>query len=162
MVIIIMGVSGSGKTTIGKLLGNKLNLPFYDADDFHPRNNIEKMAKGLPLNDIDRRPWLEELGKQIKTWESAGGAVLACSALKKNYRKRLITIPKHAIHFVFLSGAFNLIKERLSTRKNHFFDEKLLQSQFDTLEIPTNAFKVTITETPEQIVDRIIEYLRPF
>lgn len=160
MVIIVMGVSGSGKSTIGRLLGQKLNLPFYDADDYHPLANIEKMASGLPLDDSDRQPWLEKLGRQIKIWESTGGAVLACSALKKKYREQLCSIPKNRLRFVFLSGSFDLIKARLNSRKNHFFDEKLLQSQFDILEVPTDAFEASIANSPDRIVDRIIEYLK--
>ncbi len=156
-----MGVAGSGKTTIGKLLSDKLKLPFYDADDFHPTANIKKMATGFPLEDTDRWPWLDELGKQIKRWESKGGAVLACSALKKMYRKRLTTIPKSKIHFIYLSGTFSLIKERVLSRKNHFFDDNLLQSQFDALEIPKDAFQVSIENTPEQIVNQIINHLIP-
>lgn len=154
-----MGVSGSGKSTVGRLLGKKLNLPFYDADDFHPIGNIEKMTSGLPLDDNDRQPWLEKLGQEIKIWESAGGAVLACSALKNKYREQLCSIPKNRIRFVFLSGSFNLIKERLISRKNHFFNEKLLQSQFDILEVPADAFEVSIANTPDRIVDQIIENL---
>ena len=156
-----MGVSGSGKTTIGKLLSTKLKLPFYDADDYHSTANIKKMRAGFPLEDNDRWPWLDELGKQIKRWESTGGAVLACSALKKIYRERLTTIPKENIQLIYLSGSFNLIKERINSRKNHFFDDKLLQSQFDALEIPKDAFQVSIEETPEQIVRQIINHLIP-
>ena len=106
-----MGVSGSGKTTVGKLLSKKLNLPFYDADDFHPAANIEKMAEGIPLNDNDRWPWLDKLGKLLKSWEANGGAILACSALKEKYRKRLTTVSKETLQFIYLSGSFNLIKE---------------------------------------------------
>ena len=154
-----MGVSGCGKTTVGKTLANKLNLPFYDADDFHPASNIEKMANGIPLDDEDRWPWLKQLGKKIITWEANGGAILACSALKKSYRENLNTIPEQNIHFIFLEGSFNLIKERIISRKNHFFDEKLLQSQFDTLEIPKNAIQVSIEHSPDQIANHIIDQL---
>ena len=155
-----MGVSGCGKTTIGKLLSRKVQLPFYDADDFHPKANINKMAIGLPLNDEDRLPWLKILGTQIKAWEKKGGAVLACSALKESYRKLLVTVPKDKIQFIYLSGSYNLIKEQIISRKNHFFDESLLQSQFDTLEIPKNAFQVSIEHSPDQIVQKITDYLK--
>ncbi len=155
-----MGVSGSGKTSVGKLLGKKMNLPFYDADDFHPRSNIEKMANGFPLNDDDRWPWLDELGKQIKCWEAKGGAVLACSALKQIYRERLTKVSNKAFRFIYLSGSFNLIKKRLVSRKNHFFDENLLQSQFETLEIPTDAIHVSIEESTDQITNHIINQLK--
>ena len=154
-----MGVSGCGKTTIGQSLSEKLKLPFYDADDFHPVSNIEKMASGNPLNDDDRWPWLDNLGKKIKEWEKNGSAILACSALKESYRKRITTIPKKSIHFIFLSGSFNLIKERIISRKNHYFDEHLLQSQFDALEIPKDAFQVSIERSPNQIVSQIIDQL---
>ena len=160
MIFVIMGVSGCGKTTVGKTLAKRLNLPFYDADDFHPPSNIEKMASGAPLNDADRWPWLEELGNQVLKWEDKGGAVLACSALKNSYRIQLATIPEESLHFVFLSGSFNLIKERIISRKNHFFDEKLLQSQFDTLEIPKNAFQVSIEYSPSQITNQIIDQFK--
>ena len=155
-----MGVSGSGKSTIGKMLAEKIDLPFYDADDFHPPANKEKMASGLPLNDEDRWPWLEELGKSIKHWEANGGAILACSALKDSYRKKLLSIPEDNLHFIFLSGSFNLLKERIISRKNHFFDENLLQSQFDTLEIPENVFQVSVEHSPSQITNQIIEQFK--
>ena len=154
-----MGVSGCGKTTIGQTLSKRLKLPFYDADDFHPVSNIEKMASGNPLNDHDRWPWLDNLGNKIKEWKKNGGVILACSALKESYRERIATVPKESIHFIFLSGSFNLIKERILSRKNHFFDDNLLQSQFDTLEIPKDAFQVSIERSPDQIANQIIDQL---
>lgn len=151
-VYLIMGVSGVGKTTIGRLLAQKMDLPFYDADDFHPEANRNKMAAGLALQDEDRWPWLNALANQIEQW-SQEGAVLACSALKESYRE---TLNKNArVSFIFLQASFDNIKERLATRKNHFFSPELLQSQFDTLEVPKKAILVNAHKNPKEIVKEI-------
>lgn len=155
-----MGVSGCGKTTTGKLLAEKLDLPFYDADDFHPQKNVDKMKSGLPLTDRDRVPWLEKLATHINKWSASGGAVLACSALKESYRT--VLKPKHEsdVHFVYLKGSEELIYQRLKSRKGHYMPAELLRSQFSTLEEPKNTCMVSIEKTPENIVEEIIKFLK--
>lgn len=149
---IIMGVSGSGKTTVGMLLAKKLNLPFYDADDFHPKANIEKMSRGIPLNDRDRLPWLGTLNKAISTWKNGG--VLACSALKESYREQLSK--NHLIEWVYLAGDLETIQKRMEQR-DHFMKPEMLRSQFDDLEPPSYGIHVLIDQSPEAIVDQIIQ-----
>ncbi len=151
-----MGVSGSGKTTIAKLLAGALSIPFYDADDFHPESNIRKLSSGQPLTDQDRQPWLETLGEEIKTWEASGGAVLACSALKEKYRRTLSSIPDEQLSIIQLSGSFDLINRRLTERKDHFLDPSILKSQFDDLEESSKAIQVSIDQKPEEIIQEIL------
>ena len=155
-----MGVSGTGKTTIGKLLSKQLNIPFFDGDDFHPEANIIKMASGKPLNDNDRHDWLVALNQLLKSKEDTSGAIVACSALKASYR----TILRHDIHgrlhFIFLEGSFELIQSRLQQRKGHFMTSQLLQSQFDALEIPQQAIVVSIADTPDKIIQDIQNQLK--
>lgn len=151
-----MGVSGTGKSTVGKLLADELNIPFYDADDFHSERNIEKLATGRPLTDQDRQPWLEALGKQIKKWQVLGGAVLACSALKNKYRQILTTIPDEQMTIVHLSGGFELIAQRLKARKGHFLDASILRSQFEDLEEPKDAIRIEVDESPAEILQEIL------
>lgn len=155
-VIIIMGVSGSGKTTIGKLLAEKRNIPFFDGDDFHPKENIKKMTDGFPLNDEDRKPWLESLANKIAEHTKINGAVIACSALKESYRQILTSNTNH-IHWVFLSGDFETIKQRLEERNSHFMKSDLLTSQFDALEVPKYGLHVSIKEKSQNIVNSIIK-----
>lgn len=160
VVYIIMGVSGSGKTTVGRRLAQQLEVPFYDADDFHPPVNIDKMGAGHPLVDTDRWPWLAILAREIARWSEGLGAVLACSALKEVYRQRLFE-DKHAFakakkHFIYLYGSFEVINERLAKRKNHFFNPLLLQSQFDTLEVPSYGFHISVTQSEDKIIKEII------
>lgn len=157
-IIVIMGVSGSGKTTIGELLSEKLSLPFYDADDYHSEENQDKMENGIPLTDEDRLPWLELLSKKIKKWEKGFGAILACSALKESYRKVLNGANKSII-WIYLYGKQDLIKQRIEEREDHFFDVDLLQSQFDTLEIPKYGFHININQKPDTIVQYVINKL---
>jgi len=157
-VIVVYGVSGCGKTTIAKLLSEKLSVPYYDADDFHPEANVEKMRNGIALNDHDRKPWLETLAAKIKEWDAKGGAVLACSALKEKYREMLEAKVEH-IHWVLLYGSFELIKSRLEARKAHYMNPSLLQSQFETLETPEYGLKISVETAPEQIADTIITKL---
>ena len=159
MVIIIMGISGSGKTTVGKLLASRLELPFYDGDDFHPEANIQKMAAGKPLNDNDRWPWLEKLGDKIREWNKEGGAVLSCSALKESYRQKLATIPETDLKWVLLHGSRETIKRRMEQRRQHFFDASLLDSQLEALEKPEYGIHVDIINSPEAIVEEILEKL---
>jgi gluconokinase len=157
MLIIIFGVSGAGKTTVGKLLARELDWQFFEADDFHSAANIEKMCSGRPLTDEDRWPWLESLRKQIKQLLSAGeNAVLACSALKRAYRDRLRVSDQ--IQFVFLRGDYALVAKQLRSRSSHFMNPDLLQSQFDDLEEPQedeHALTVTLGRTPQEIVEEI-------
>ena len=157
MLIIIFGVSGAGKTTVGKLLAGELGWQFLEADDFHPAANIEKMRSGRPLTDEDRWPWLEFLRKQIEQLLSAGeNAVLACSALKRAYRDRLRVSDQ--IKFVFLRGDYPLVEKQLRSRRRHFMNPDLLQSQFDDLEKPRadeHAVTVVLGRTPEVIVEEI-------
>ena len=157
MIVIIFGVSGAGKTTVGKLLARELGWSFIEADDFHPAANVEKMRSGCPLNDEDRWPWLEQLRQQIERSVSAGeNAVLACSALKRAYRDHLRISDE--VKFVFLRGDYALVEKQLRSRHGHFMNAKLLQSQFYDLEEPKpdeNVLTVELGRTPEKIVDRI-------
>ncbi|PYK32585.1 MAG: gluconate kinase [Verrucomicrobia bacterium] len=157
MILIIFGVSGAGKTTVGKLLARELGWSFIEADDFHPAANIEKMRSGHPLTDKDRWPWLEQLRQQIERSFSAGeNAVLACSALKRAYRDRLRVSDE--VKFVFLSGDYALVEKQLRSRHGHFMNAALLQSQFDDLEEPKadeNVLTIELGRTPEEIVESI-------
>lgn len=136
MVYVLFGVSGSGKTTLGKSLADYLNAPFYDADDFHPPLNIEKMKSGISLNDTDRYPWLHTLGDQVVRRHEDGRAILACSALKSEYRELLATYGP--IRFYLIEGSFGLISNRLEQRDGHFMPPSLLRSQFESLESVPN------------------------
>ena len=151
-----MGVSGSGKTTIGKKLSAKTGLPFFDGDDFHPPSNKEKMTQGIPLTDEDRKDWLVKMNQAAKNQAKLTGAVIACSALKEKYRAILssgITIP---LYWVLLQGSFELIKKRMEERKDHFMPAGLLSSQFDALQIPANCITIDISNSPDEIVEMII------
>jgi gluconokinase len=155
MIILIMGVSGSGKTTIGQLLADTLNWEFKDADDFHSIDNIEKMRLGIPLNDADRKPWLKDLQTAIALWlKENQNVVLACSALKANYRQYLL-LDNEGIQIVYLQGSLDVLQKRLLKRQNHFMSEKLLNSQLDTLEEPDDAICVDISQPPQLIVQNI-------
>jgi len=154
MIVIVMGVVGSGKTTVGRLLAQQLNWEFADADDFHPAVNIEKIRHGIPLGDEDRQPWLDRLREAILGWIARGrNVVLACSALKRAYRKILDAGPE--VKFVYLKGSATLIAERLRSRHGHFAGEQILASQLSDLEEPEWALTVDIAATPAQIVDKI-------
>jgi len=160
MIIVLMGVSGSGKTTIGQLLAQNLNWPFYDGDDFHPQENIEKMRQGIPLTDDDRDSWLSALQQLIDNLlQNDRSAVLACSALKQTYRRRLQRHPEN-VQFVYLKGDFNLIRQRLSRRQDHFMPADLLASQFATLEEPQGMLTIDIAQSTKAIVETIKETLR--
>ncbi|KQC28888.1 gluconokinase [Flagellimonas eckloniae] len=154
-VFILMGVSGTGKSTIGNLLSNKLGIPFFDGDDFHPEANIKKMAAGKPLNDDDRQGWLIKLNELAKEYKFRG-AIIACSALKESYRGILQNEMENQLQFVHLEGSFELIKSRLENRKDHFMPLELLKSQFETLEPPVDAITVSISLTPDDIVHHIV------
>jgi len=155
MIIVLMGVSGSGKTTIGQRLAQSLGWTFYDGDDFHPQANIDKMRQGIPLTDGDRDSWLTALQQLIDSLlQNDRSAVLACSALKQTYRNRLQRDLAH-VRFVYLKGDFDLIRRRLMSRQGHFMRADLLRSQFATLEEPQGVLTVDISRSPEQIVTTI-------
>ena len=154
MIVIVMGVVGSGKTTVGRLLAQRRGWEFADADDFHPAVNIEKISRGIPLGDEDREPWLDRLRESILGWIARGrNVVLACSALKRAYRKKLDAGPE--VRFVYLKGSATLIAKRLRSRHGHFAGEQILASQLADLEEPEGALTVDIAATPAQIVDKI-------
>lgn len=158
MIVIVMGVTGSGKTTIGSLLAEQLGWQFADADDFHPPANVEKMRRGIPLNDEDRKPWLERLHDAITDWIAEGkNVVLACSALKRSYRRELAAGPE--VRFVYLKGSADLITDRLRSRHGHFADEQILARQFADLEEPDAAVTVSIATGPQQIATEIRQKL---
>ena len=153
MVYILFGVSGSGKTTIGKLLSKILQKPFFDADDYHTSENILKIKNMLALTDKDRKSWFIYLNKLIAKWDKEGGAILACSALKEKYRSMLAE--GNNVSFIFLEGNQELISKRITTRKGHFFPIELLQSQYDILEIPTYGIRVKVDQPPEEVCKEI-------
>jgi len=154
VVILLMGVSGAGKTTIGKLLASDLGWVFADGDDYHPAANVEKMRNGIPLTDADRESWLEILGNLIATWiKTETNAVLACSALKHVYREQLRV--DSDVQFVYLKGTPQLLRQRLHERHGHFMTERMLDSQLSTLEEPGQATVVDIDQSPAQIVAEI-------
>jgi gluconokinase len=158
VILIVMGVVGSGKTTVGSLLAAKLSWKFADADDFHPPENIYKINHGIALTDADRAPWLGALRVAIENWAAENkSVVLACSALKHSYREELRAGP---VEFVYLKGDSRLIGERLHARRGHFASDSILQSQFADLQEPTDAIVVSIAQTPEAIVSEIISTLR--
>ena len=157
LVCIIMGVSGCGKTTVGQELAPQLGLPFYDADDFHSAANIAKMSHGTPLTDNDRRDWLAALATKLGQWEATGGAILACSALKESYRTTLQSGTGNPIHWVLLEGSRELLLARLGGRQGHYMHPDMLASQLATLERPAYALQLSITATPEALVQQIID-----
>lgn len=157
MVIVVMGVSGSGKTTVGKGLAAVLGLPFYDADDHLSPANRKKLQEGIPLNDRDRQPWLEELAGMIRTWDKEG-AVLACSALKQKYRDLLSAGAR--VRWIYLKGDQGTIRDRLNGRTGHFADPSILESQFADLEEPADAIVADIQGTPEEIVQDLLRQVR--
>jgi gluconokinase len=155
MIIIVMGVSGSGKTTIATQLAGALRWTFVDADDFHPPANVDKMRRGIPLTEGDRRPWLSALRSKIGEWLEQGRfIVLACSALKAWYRRELLIDPSR-MRIVYLKGPFSLIERRLARRKGHFMPRDLLASQYAALEEPAEALVVDAALSPPDIVQKI-------
>ena len=164
MIVIIFGVSGSRKTTLGKLLGDELGWRFYEADDFHSGANIDKMKRGVPLTDGDRQPWLERLRELIMRAIAAGeNAVLACSALKRAYRDRLRT--NEEVKFVFLHGDHALIEKQMGQRRGHFMDPELLRSQFADLEEPQSdehVLTIELGRIPQELVEEIKAKLSVF
>lgn len=158
-VCILMGVSGSGKSTIGKLLSQKLKWNFYDGDDFHSEANIRKMAEGVPLNDRDRLPWLQAIRTQIEeVIANRNNAIFACSALKQSYRE-LLQGNSDRLVWVYLQGTYQQIYQRMKDRKEHFMPPAMLQSQLENLEIPEDALTVDTSLSSEEIVEAIARYL---
>ena len=154
---VVMGVSGCGKTTVGKALAAYLDCPFYDGDDFHSPQNVAKMASGIPLNDGDRAPWLASLAELIRKHLQKGEtAVLASSALKQRYRDQLRVDDR--VQFVFLDGDFDLIWQRMQARQDHYMKSEMLQSQFEALELPEEdeAIKIPIDQTVDDILAQIV------
>ncbi|MFO7177116.1 MAG: gluconokinase, GntK/IdnK-type [Pseudomonadota bacterium] len=162
MLILVMGVTGAGKSTVGRALATRLGLPFYDADDFHPPENRRKMAANVPLDDADRRPWLERLANEASTWERTGGAVLACSALKRAYRDLLFSRVTDA-RIVFLEIAREDVAARLERRKGQHAIigeyDRVLAGQFRDLEAPDEAIRVSALLAPAEIVERVVAHL---
>lgn len=148
--LVIMGVSGSGKTTVGKLLAQKTELKFLDGDDFHPPENVAKMSSGTPLTDDDRQGWLETLASVIHDADEL--TIIACSALKASYREIL----KEA-EFIFLYGSPKLLADRINQRSGHYMPPGLLQSQLETLEVPKDALALNVVESPQKLVEQIID-----
>jgi gluconokinase len=158
VVVIIMGTTGAGKTTIGAMLAAQLNWQFADADGFHPPANIEKMSHGIPLNDADRAPWLAAMRRAILEWIAAGkNVILACSALKRAYRDELRPSPE--VKIVYLKGSYALFAERIRRRHGHFAGEGILAGQFADLEEPDDAITIDAAKSPEEIVAGIRKQL---
>ncbi|MHB1688346.1 MAG: gluconokinase [Ignavibacteriaceae bacterium] len=159
MVLIIMGVSGSGKTTIGKLLSDKLGWRFYEGDEYHPKENIEKMKNGISLNDEDRKPWLMKLRSIIEeSISKKNNIIISCSALKESYRKILQV--NNEVNFVYLKGSFEMVEKRMKEREDHFMKPGMLQSQFDALDEPKNAIIVDIENSSEKITINILNKIK--
>ncbi len=158
MLIIVTGVSGTGKTTIGRLISSRLDIPFYDADDFHTKENIEKMSQGIPLTDKDRQPWLRILSQKLDDHKSTGGAVLGCSALKESYRD-VLSGSKQVI-WIHLHGEEQTIWERMQKRQNHYMKASMLSSQLNTWEKPKEGLLLSISENPEIILSKAMEYIK--
>jgi len=160
-IYVIMGVAGSGKTTIGAQLARALDIPFVEGDDLHPRANVERMAHGIPLTDEDRRPWLLAIARRLQEAERSGsGIVVTCSALKRSYRDLLRSQGSADTRFVYLRGSRPTIAERLADRRGHFMPASLLDSQFAALEEPgpdENASVCDISESPDAIVANLVQ-----
>ena len=160
MIILLMGVAGSGKTTVGRLLASELGWRFYEGDDFHPRANIDKMQRGMPLTDTDRWPWLQALRDVIDSCLAQGtSAVMACSALKQTYRDYLIH-GRDEVKLVYFKGSYDLLSQRLAQRQGHFMPKELIESQFATLEEPQQGLLVDVAKAPEALVAVIRQALR--
>ena len=158
--IVVMGVSGAGKSTVGQLIATRLDCPFRDADSFHPPANIAKMQSGQPLADDDRWPWLRAIAAWIAEHRAAGTTcVVTCSALKRRYRDIITDRQRPDVRLAYLTGGFDLIAARLAARKGHFMPSALLKSQFDALEEPAadeRAITISIDATPEDIAARVL------
>jgi carbohydrate kinase (thermoresistant glucokinase family) len=158
MIIVVMGIAGTGKSTVGKLLASRLSLPFVEGDDFHSGENIAKMSRGIPLTDEDRMPWLQALAVKLKRREGEG-TVLACSALKEKYRTILQQGLLEKPFWIYLEGSEETIRQRMKEREGHFMPGELLDSQQASLEVPSYAYLFSIEKSPERIVDEIVKVL---
>ncbi len=159
MTVLVMGTTGAGKTTVGKLLAGKLNWAFLDADDFHPATNIEKMKQGIPLTDADRGPWLAAIHAALEQQSAAGkDCVLACSALKNSYRETIGA--GLAMKVVYLKGSYEEMRTHILARHGHFAGEGILTGQFRDLEEPSVAVVVSVRQTPEEIVKEVLRELK--
>ena len=157
---IVMGVSGCGKSSVGKALAERLGWDFYDADDFHPPENVAKMVNGIPLDDSDRAPWLATLHDLISSSLKADQpGVLACSALRERYRQQLLK-DNDDVQFVYLKGSYDLIWSRMSKRQDHYMKPQMLKSQFEALEEPTNALTLDISKSVDEIVGDILKSMK--
>src|SRR5262249_30951476 len=163
VIAVVMGVSGSGKTTIAALVAHALGCQFQEGDDLHPRANVEKMRRGIPLTDDDRRPWLEKIAQEIDGWRARGeSGGLTCSALTRAYRDLIIGDPR-AVSLVYLRGSYDLIHDRMAARHEHFMPIALLDSQFKTLEEPTpdeHPIVVDIGGRPAEIAEAVVAALK--
>ncbi len=159
MVLIIMGVAGCGKTSVGKMLSEKLGWKYYEGDNYHPKENVEKMSNGIPLNDEDRMPWLLKLRTIIEDALShSENIILSSSALKEAYRKILKV--NDGVKFIYLKGSYELIEARMKMRKDHFMKPGMLKSQFEALEEPANAITIDIDQPLEKIVENILQKIK--
>jgi gluconokinase len=159
--IIVMGVSGSGKSTVGEKLAEALNLPFLEGDSLHPKSNVDKMASGIPLQDEDRWPWLDKIGERMAVAEQ--GLIVSCSSLKKSYRDCLRAAVGGQLAFVFLDGSFEVLHEHMGHRTGHFMPVTMLESQLATLESPVGeplVFRADVVDPIEKIVAESLEWLR--
>ena len=159
MIFIVMGVSGSGKSTVGKAVSKELGWKFYEGDEYHPAENVQKMKTGIPLNDEDRLPWLLSLRKIIgDAIEKKENIIISCSALKKVYRNILQV--NNQVVFIYLKGNYDFIRERMEKRANHFFKPALLKSQFETLEEPEGAIEIDISVSAESITKELVNRIK--
>lgn len=155
--LVVMGVSGAGKTTVGQAFAARLGWPFLEGDDFHPPANLAKMAEGQPLDDADRAPWLARLNQLLQDQLAEGiNLVVACSALKAEYRAQLRAGIESRVRFVYLKGDYALIHQRMQGRPGHFMRPDMLQSQFEALEVPDEAVVVDVAESVDQIVEELM------
>lgn len=159
MIVVVMGVTGAGKTTVGSLLAAQLGWEFADADAFHPKSNVEKMSRGIALTDADRAPWLAAMRSAIQQWLAENkNAVLACSALKRSYRQELLISPD--VRLVYLRGGYETVAQQLRLRHGHFATESILADQFAALEEPEDAIVIDVGQDPHAMVAEIRAQLR--
>jgi gluconokinase len=161
MLVVVMGVAGVGKTTVGQLVADEFGLAFHDADTFHSEASRKKMGAGIPLTEADREPWLRDLARRLREWEAAGGAVVACSALRARHREVLANAVPGSVVFVFLDASPEVVRARLAARKGHYMPTSLLDSQLATLETPApdEALRVEAVGTPNETARAVVAAL---